>query len=164
MESRISEVKQSNKELETSHDEVKYEKELLTIELNNELEKLKMNYKHLKEDKENESQTLNDKIRDLESFYEKEVSQKNEAIAAADSNLLKMREELEKLQTLVLKERADMEVILSEKDFGKQVRNTVPFRVEFTLRVTTTLTWWWTECAFIDVLCVADLIIFILYL
>lgn len=109
-----------------THEEEKSEKEAQVTELNNEISNLKTEFEQFKDEKDNEIHTLNDKIQSQETSFNEQVALKDATIAEAEANIQKLKDDLEKLQQQKLKEKEDMDNIMSERERERQVRNTVP--------------------------------------
>lgn len=110
-----------------NHEDVKSEKEALTIELNNEISKLKEKYDLLKDEKDSEIQSLTEKVQNQETVFNEEAALKDATIAEAETNIQKLKDDLEVLQKEKQKEKEDMEIVITEKERERQVRISVTF-------------------------------------
>ncbi|XP_050557868.1 huntingtin-interacting protein 1 isoform X5 [Spodoptera frugiperda] len=124
LESKILELTVTHDNLIKTHEEEKSEKEAQVTELNNEISNLKSEFEQFKDEKENEIHSLNDKIQSQEASFNEQVALKDATIAEAESNIQKLKDDLEELQQQKLKEKEDMDNIMSERERERQLLET----------------------------------------
>lgn len=94
--------------------------------LNSVIESLKLEHEKYTDVKENEIKSFIAKIQDLETNFTSRISQKEEHIVQSERSLDELKNQLDELQTLREKEKADTIDEMLNKDDAFQV-NTVTF-------------------------------------
>lgn len=125
LESKILELTVAHEILTKDHEDVKSEKEALSIELNDKIRELKEEFEQLREEKDTEIQSLSEKIQNQETEFTEQVALKDATIAEAETNIQKLKDELEELQKEKQKEKEDMDNVISERERERQVWKSV---------------------------------------
>lgn len=94
------------------------------------IESLKLEHEKYTDAKEKEVKSFIDRIQDLENDYTYQISQKEQQIVQSENSVDELKRQLDELQTLRKKEKADMVDEMMNKDKEFQV-NTVPFESGF---------------------------------
>lgn len=110
-------------------DSTQAEKEALMTELNSQINNLKYEIEQLKDEKDSEIKILTDKVHSQERNFSKELIQKDEVIAQAETNIEELTVQLKDLQKAMAKEKEDMDNLLLEKAKDQQVRSYTMLRV-----------------------------------
>lgn len=98
--------------------------------LNSVIENLKLEHEKYTDVKENEIKSCIDKIQDLETNFTSRLSEKEAQIVQSESSVDELKRQLDELQTLREKEKADTVDEMLNKDKAFQV-NTVTFESGF---------------------------------
>lgn len=119
---KISELQDEHYKLTDEYDKFKSDQKALATKLNDEISNLTSEYDQMRNDKDIEIKTLNEQIISQEASMKHEIGSKYEMISQIEANYQGLKTELEELQKLRIKEKEDMELIVTEKDSEKQVR------------------------------------------
>nr|XP_049694416.1 huntingtin-interacting protein 1 isoform X3 [Helicoverpa armigera] len=120
LESKILELTVAYENLTKDNDDTKSEKETLEIQLNNEINKLKLEFEQLKDEKEIEIQSLNTKIENQETEFNEALAVKDASIAEAETNIQQLKDDLEQLHKQKADEKEEMASALSAKEHEMQ--------------------------------------------
>nr|XP_049694410.1 huntingtin-interacting protein 1 isoform X1 [Helicoverpa armigera] len=124
LESKILELTVAYENLTKDNDDTKSEKETLEIQLNNEINKLKLEFEQLKDEKEIEIQSLNTKIENQETEFNEALAVKDASIAEAETNIQQLKDDLEQLHKQKADEKEEMASALSAKEHEMQLLET----------------------------------------
>ncbi|PZC85734.1 hypothetical protein B5X24_HaOG215096 [Helicoverpa armigera] len=124
LESKILELTVAYENLTKDNDDIKSEKEALEIQLNNEINKLKLEFEQLKDEKEIEIQSLNTKIESQATEFNEALAVKDASIAEAETNIQQLKDDLEQLHKQKADEKEEMASALSAKEHEMQLLET----------------------------------------
>lgn len=104
---------------------VQNEKETLTSQLTNDINKLISELDGVKAEKVDEINKLTNKITTLEINLNEQIIEKDAKILDDEKNIVGLKEQLNDLQKLILMEQENMEATSLKREKEKQVRHNV---------------------------------------
>lgn len=104
---------------------VQNEKETLTSQLTNDINKLISELDGVKAEKVDEINKLTNKITTLEINLNEQIIEKDAKILDDENNIVGLKEQLNDLQKLILMEQENMEATSLKREKEKQVRHNV---------------------------------------
>lgn len=125
MECTLKEKEGTIEKLRNEYDAIVNEKEVVTNNLNANLETLRSEYKQLIDEKESEIKNLSDKIEEQENRLNLQICERDENITKAQKEIETLKMELIEMQNCNVKQKEELDAVLSEKDQAGQVRQLV---------------------------------------
>ncbi|XP_053609898.1 huntingtin-interacting protein 1 isoform X2 [Plodia interpunctella] len=120
-ESKLKEFEEKHGHLLTEQNDAQREQDAVIDNLNKEIEALKGECQQIKMDKDGDIQSMEKKIEARESDFTQQINEKDNIISNLNDNLVQLKAELESIVNTKLKEKEDIEVMLSEKDKNSQL-------------------------------------------
>ncbi|XP_031766263.2 huntingtin-interacting protein 1 isoform X2 [Galleria mellonella] len=117
----IMELEDTHKKLQIDCNNIRAEKDVVSNELNAEINRLKIENEQLIINRDKEIESLTEKKEKQEAILKIEITEKDQTIAEINDTLKTLKAELQTLHELKTKEKEDMESIISEKDREKQM-------------------------------------------
>ncbi|XP_060803446.1 huntingtin-interacting protein 1 [Amyelois transitella] len=113
-ESKLKEFEEKFEQLQSVQNDTERESKKIVENLNEEIKSLREECQQIKNDKDEE-------IKVIQCAHTQEINEKDTTIANLNENLTQLRAELESLLTTKLKEKEDLQLMLSEKDKNSQL-------------------------------------------
>lgn len=115
------ELENTQKQLYNDIESIRFEQSAMENKLNAEIERLLSQCDDLRNDKENEVESLSERIRNMESDYNEQIVKKDNIVSRALESAKDLQVKLDSLENLK-EEKDQLELVIAEKEKDNKVR------------------------------------------